>query len=80
LSNDQRPQGPRAFKRRQSETGTPKQNSCKTSGRLVKVVYAFDQLLSKYTSKNVVPHGRPTKQPRSLAKAILPNKTTQKAT
>jgi hypothetical protein len=49
-------------------------------GRLVKVDPTFDQLLSKYASKKVVLHDRPTKKPRSPAKTKRPNKTARKAT
>jgi hypothetical protein len=63
--SDQRPHRPCAFKHRQLETGTSKQNSSKTSGQLVKVVTAFER---------VVPYGQPTKQLWSLTKAIRSKK------
>jgi hypothetical protein len=68
FGSDQRPQRPRTFKPQQPKMGTWKPNSSKTSSRLVKDGTTFHQLLSKCVSKKVVPHGRPTKQPRSPAK------------
>jgi hypothetical protein len=69
FGSDQRPQHPCFFKPRQPEICTWKPNTSKTSSRLVKVIPAFDQLLSKYASKKAVRRGQPTKQPRSPTKA-----------
>jgi hypothetical protein len=61
----QDPQQPRTFKPRQLEIGTWKTNTFKAAGRLVKSGPTFDQLLSKYVKKKVVPSDRPAKRPRS---------------
>jgi hypothetical protein len=63
FDSDQRPLHPCTFKPRQPGIGTWKQNTSKTSSRLVKANPNFDQLLSKYVSDKDVPRGRSTKQP-----------------
>jgi hypothetical protein len=63
----------------QRKKGTQRQIKHNAHGRLVKVGPTFDQLLSKYGSKEAVLHDRPTKKPRSPAKTKRPNKMAQKA-
>jgi hypothetical protein len=58
-------QRPYTFKPRRPEIGTWKTNTFKAAGRLVKTGPTFDQLLSKYVKKKVVPSDRPAKRPRS---------------
>lgn len=80
LVGDQRPQHLCTFKPQQLEVCMSKQNTFKASGRLVKADPTFGQLLSKYVTKNVVPRGQPTKQPRSPTKVTWPMKMTHKMT
>jgi hypothetical protein len=65
FSNTQEPRRPRTFKPRRPEIGTWKTNTVKAAGRLVRSGPTFNQLLSKYVKKKVVPSDQPAKRPRS---------------
>jgi hypothetical protein len=62
--DDQKQQRPQTVIPQHPKTGTRKQNTSKTSGRLHRVGPAFDQLIAKYMKKDV-PHIRPIKQTKS---------------
>jgi hypothetical protein len=62
-----------------AKKGVQGQSTCNTHGRLVKANPAFDQLLSKYASKKVVLHNRPTKKPWTKRSNKTARKVTQHA-
>jgi hypothetical protein len=60
-ADNQKQQWPQTLRPQCPKTGTRKQNSSKTSGRLSRVGPAFDQLLAKHMKK-AIPHDRPLKR------------------
>jgi hypothetical protein len=78
-ADDQKQQRPHTVRPQRHKTGTRKQNTFETSGRLSRIGPTFDQLLAKYMKKKAVPHDRSIKQTKSKERSVRKQKSSKPA-